>query len=95
MVNYRNFGYSTVVYTMFTLIKEIRDKDIDELSNVLTEWLKHESERLAGICSGNYGPFRLTQRNRKYVHYILARISSWLDRQLTNEVTFSSYVSDR
>ena len=81
MVNYRNIGYSTVVYTMFTLIKEIRDRSIDELRTALASWLKREQERLNGINSGSYG-LVLTQRNRKYIRYILARITSWLDDEL-------------
>ena len=35
MVNYRNFGYSTVSYTMFNHIKDIRDLDAAELAQVL------------------------------------------------------------
>ena len=31
MVNYRNFGYSTIVYTMFNLAKDVRNNDLDEL----------------------------------------------------------------
>lgn len=92
MVNYRRSVYSTVVYTMFTLIKKIRDLTTDELRRVLVGWLQSESERLDGICSGHYGPFGLTQRNRKDIRYILARITSWLDRRLATGVTFSEYV---
>ena len=35
MVNYRNFGYSTVSYTMFNHVKDIRDLDVAELAQVL------------------------------------------------------------
>ena len=91
MVNNRNIGYSTVVYTMFTLIKEIRDRPIDELRTVLASWLEREHERLDGIRSGSDGPFRLTQRNRKYIRYILARITSWLDGELGTRTTLTEY----
>lgn len=92
MVHYRNIGYSTVVYTMFTLIKEIRNRSIDELRTVLASWLNREHERLDGIRSGSYGPFGLTQRNRKYIHYILARITSWIDGELATGKTFAEYI---
>ena len=39
IVNYRNFGYSTVVYTMFNLIKNVRNRPIDEVRGVLAQWL--------------------------------------------------------
>lgn len=35
MVNFRNFGYSTVVYTMFNLMKGVRNRPVDELRGVL------------------------------------------------------------
>ena len=35
MVNYRNFGYSTVAYTMFNHVKDLRDLDVAELAHVL------------------------------------------------------------
>ena len=92
MVNFSNYGYSTVVYTMFNLIKEIRDRPIDNLRTALADWLKGERHRLDGICSGYYGAFGLTQRNRKYVYYILARITSWLDCELATGRTFSDYL---
>ena len=90
MVNYRNIGYSTVVYTMFTLIKEIRNRSIDELRTALASWLKREQERLDGINAGSYG-LVLTQRNRKYIRYILARITSWLDDELGTRTTPTAY----
>ena len=92
MVNFRNFGYSTVVYTMFNLMKDVRDQSIDKLRNTLAGWLESEGDRLDGIQSGDYGAFVLTQRNRKYIQYILARITSWLDSELATGVKFSDYL---
>ncbi|MCY4377930.1 MAG: DUF262 domain-containing protein [Spirochaetaceae bacterium] len=92
MVNFSNYGYSTVAYTMFNLIKGIRDSPIAELRETLADWLEGERHRLDGICSGYYGAFGLTQRNRKYIYYILARITSWLDGELATGVTFADYV---
>ena len=74
MVNYRNFGYSTVVYTMFNLIKELRDQPVEAVRSILSGWLESEEERLDGILY-----FGLTQRNRRHIHYLLARITAWLD----------------
>ncbi len=87
MVNFRNFGYSTVVYTMFNLIKSVRNRPADEVRRVLAQWLESEDERLDGIHS-----FRLTQRNRSHIHYLLARMTSWLDNELATGVTFADYL---
>ena len=87
IVNYRNFGYSTVVYTMFNLIKNVRNRPIDEVRGVLAQWLQAEEERLDGLKS-----FRLTQRNRSHIHYLLARMTAWMDGELATGVTFADYV---
>ena len=87
MVNFRNFGYNTVVYTMFNLAKRIRNRSTDEVRDLLAEWLEREVERLDRIQS-----FRLTMRNRKHIVYLLARITAWLDRELETGVTFVDYM---
>ena len=87
MVNYRNFGYSTVVYTMFNLIKEVRDQPVESVRSTLSHWLASEDERLDGILS-----FRLTQRNRSHIHYLLARITAWLDVELGTGTSLADYL---
>lgn len=87
MVNFRNFGYSTVVYTMFNLMKEVRNSTVDGLRGVLGRWLASEPERFDGIKT-----FRLNQRNGSHIHYLLARMTAWLDEQLGTGVRFSDYV---
>ncbi len=87
MVNYRNFGYSTVVYTMFNLIKEVRNQPVDEIRPALADWLAREDEQLDGIRT-----YSLTQRNRRYIHYILARMTAWLDSELGTGVTLTDYL---
>jgi hypothetical protein len=49
MVNFRNFGYSTVVYKMFNLMKDIRNLSVENLRSVLAKWLRSEPERFDGI----------------------------------------------
>ena len=88
MVNYRQFGYSTVVYTMFNLMKSIRNRSIEDIQGILLEWLASEKEQLSGI--ERYG---LTQRNRKHIRYILARITAWLDSELESEGTVFGYLN--
>ena len=87
MVNFRNFGYSTVVYTMFNLIKNLRNRPSYEVREVLIRWLEKEDERFDGIRS-----FHLTHRNRSHIHYLLARITAWLDYELETGRTFFDYV---
>ena len=87
MVNYRNFGYSTVVYTMFNLIKELCDNPVETVRRVLTRFLENEWEVLDGIHS-----LGLTKRNRSYIHYLLARITAWFDDELGTGTTLVDYL---
>ena len=87
MVNYRNSGYSTVVYSIFNLAKLVRRKQLEDVLSVLTRWLGGEEERLDRMEH-----FGLTQRNRSHVRYVLARITSWLDDQLGDQGTFVKYM---
>ena len=87
MVNSRHFGYSTVDYTMYNLIKEVRNQPIDEIRHVLTRWLESEDEQLDGIRK-----YSLTRGNRRYVRYLLARMTAWLDSELGTSMTFADYL---
>ena len=87
MVNYRNFGYSTVQYSMFNLMKRIRNQPLESVKQQLGEWLAGEPERLESLLR-----FRLNYRNRSHNRYLLARMTSWLDEQIGRPGTFAEYV---
>lgn len=87
MVNFRNFGYSTVVYTMFNLVKDIRNLGLDELRDVLADRVADIPESFDGFLN-----FRLTQRNRWHIRYLLARLTSWIEDECEMGMHFPSYV---
>ena len=87
MVNYRNFGYSSVVYTMFNLMKTIRDRSVDELPQLLIDWLATEEEGIEGLKH-----LRLTQRNGSHIRYLLARITSWIEIETNQTDNFCEYM---
>ena len=87
MVSFRNFGYNTVQYTMFNLIKDIRDLDPGELADIL-------GTRVADL-EGDFsavGSYRLHQRNRNHVKYLLARLTAWLEYESGGTTTFADLV---
>lgn len=88
MVNFRNFGYSTVVYTMFNLAKDVRNRDLDELRDVLADRVADLPESFGGAQT-----FRLTQRNRSHILYLLARMTSWIEGECGVGVGFAEYVN--
>lgn len=90
IVNSRNYGHSTVVYAMFNLMKDVRNRTTGELREILAGWLDSESEGLDGLLT-----FRLNRHNRKRVHYLLARMTAWLDGQLETGRTFTDYFLEK
>lgn len=88
IVNYRNFGYSQMVYAMFLLCKEVRDRDLDELSALLRARLQQTEESFDAVTN-----FRLHQRNGSLVRYMLARLSSWVDARCSTGHTFQAYMN--
>ena len=74
--NFRTLSYSSLVYGMFLLLKEIRDKSVPELVDLLTARVQDMQETFAT----NNG-FRLHQQNRWQVHYLLARITRHVEKQ--------------
>lgn len=87
MVNFRNFGYSTIVYTIFNLARDLRDRGLDELREVLADRVADLPERFEGVEN-----FRLTQRNRSHILYLLARMTAWIEVRSGRENRFPMYM---
>ncbi len=85
-VNFRKFGSSSIRYTMYSLVKEIRGKDIDSLRTFLQARLNQMEESWDGICG-----FRLHGQNRRFVKFLLSRISGFIDQKSGASTNFSTY----
>lgn len=88
MVNYRNYGYSTVAYTMFNLIKDIRDLDLQELADVLGARVAEMEGDFSGVAN-----LSLNMTNGNRIKYLLARMTAWLEARCEKTVTFADLVS--
>jgi uncharacterized protein with ParB-like and HNH nuclease domain len=88
IVNYRNFGYSTVAYTMFNLVKDIRDLDVGELSDVLGLRIAEMEDKFGAVAN-----LQLHRRNGHHIRYLLARMTAWLEQKCGGTLTFSELVS--
>jgi Restriction Enzyme Adenine Methylase Associated/Protein of unknown function (DUF1524) len=87
MVSFRNFGYNTVQYTMFNLIKDIRELDPAELADTLGARVADLEDDFSAVSS-----YRLHQRNSSHVKYLLARLTAWLENECGGTTTFSDLV---
>jgi uncharacterized protein DUF1524 len=87
-VNFRTLDYSSVVYTMFNLMKDIRGLDVPSLVQVLKEKVARMEEKFDGMSR-----FYLNLWSKRYIHHILARITAHIEEQSNMPHNFSVYVS--
>lgn len=85
-VNYRKFGQTAIKYTMFNVIKKIRNKDIEKLNSNLTDEVKNIEEKWNEVPE-----FRLHGMNRKFVKHLLSRISCFSDNLMGKTTTYETY----
>jgi uncharacterized protein with ParB-like and HNH nuclease domain len=88
IVNFRTLRYSSIVYTMFSLMKDIRNLDLPTLAQTLKAKVAEMEQTFDDISE-----FYVHQQNRRYVHYLLARMTYHIETQCGVESSFESYVS--
>ncbi|GAG76123.1 unnamed protein product, partial [marine sediment metagenome] len=87
--NFKSIAYSNMQYAMFLIMKEIRLKDIPELSNLLYKRLSEEN-----INFKSNKNFRLHQQNKFYVHQLLARITEYIEVNSGLPSRFKEYIAE-
>lgn len=85
-VNFRKFASSSIRYTMYTLVKEIRRTGVHELKAILKRKLDEMEESWIGVQN-----FRLHGQNRVFVKFLLSRITSYIEQQSGVNSSFEKY----
>jgi uncharacterized protein with ParB-like and HNH nuclease domain len=85
-VNFRKFGASSIRYTMYSLVKELRGQDLDSLQALLRLKLAEMPENWDGMAG-----FRLHGMNRYFVKFLLSRITGFIEQQSGASTNFSTY----
>jgi uncharacterized protein with ParB-like and HNH nuclease domain len=85
-VNFKKFSSSSIRYTTYMLVKEIRDKSLEELHEILAKKLDTMDQTWDGLRT-----FRLHGQNRRFVKYLLARISAFIDKNAGRNESFETY----
>ena len=85
-INFRTFGATSISYTMYTLVKELRDKSLDELRTILTGKLESMEQPWDG-----FRQFRLHGQNKAFVKYLLSRLSGYVDELAGESTNFINY----
>lgn len=73
--NQRTLGQSSLRYTMYSWVKEIRNKPVKELAQILKEKIDDFDVSLDGIYR-----FTMNQQNKRFVKYFLGRLSAYVDK---------------
>ena len=85
-INFRSYTASSIAYTMFNIIKAIRNKSYDEMVGIL----KERTEDL-DIAAG-MNDLRLHGQNGPFVKYFLCRITSYIEEQSGMGNNFKKYM---
>jgi hypothetical protein len=85
-INFRNFGATSIRYTMYSLVKELRNKSLEELQALLQAKLESMEEGWAA-----FNRFRLHGQNKYFVKYLLSRLSGYVDELAGENTNFTHY----
>jgi uncharacterized protein with ParB-like and HNH nuclease domain len=85
-VNYRKFGQTSIKYTMFNIIKLIRNNNLEKLGKNLTTEINGIEQEWDAIWE-----FGLHGQNRKFVKHLLSRITSYIDNLVGKSTTYVTY----
>lgn len=87
-LNYRTLSYDSIRYAMFTLMKEIRNKDIPELTQILKNKILNSQEKFDAIRQ-----FELSDYYKRFVHFLLARMTQHIEQKSGIASRFEDYIN--
>jgi uncharacterized protein with ParB-like and HNH nuclease domain len=76
-INYKGSSQTFLRYTIYTLVKDIRNTTIDELRAILKERLISSKESISEIDK-----FFYNNGNRKFIHYLFARCILYVENKI-------------
>lgn len=85
-INFRKFSANSIRYTMYNLVKEIREKDVHELKQILSKKLSEMQESFDGM-----NEFRLHGQNYRFVKFLLSRMTAWIEKKAGMDTSFITY----
>lgn len=88
-VNQRTLGQSSIRYTLYSLVKEIRNKSVEDLKEILGRKIIEQEENLDGI-----GDFTLNQQNKRFARYFLSRLTQYVEFGSGMNSDIDTYMSD-
>jgi uncharacterized protein with ParB-like and HNH nuclease domain len=91
MLNKKSINQSSIRYFIYSLVKDIRNKGLQELKNILSFRLNEMSEKIEGIDNFNY-----YSADKKFIHYLFARVIYYLENQVfKKDISFDDLMVTR
>ncbi len=93
--NYVRVGYSSTSYAMFLLCRDIRQKPLDELVEILEAKLANDDVSFDGWPTKDRKGIEglaLNQFSRRYIYHMLARLTAYTEFQSGRPDLFDKYV---
>ena len=85
-INFRKFAASSIRYTMYSLVKEIRGKDLESLCSLLSAKTKELDDGW-----NEFENFRMHGQNKRFVKFLLSRITAYVEQGAGITTTFQTY----
>ena len=89
-LNRSNVSASSIRYTMYTLVKDIRRKSVEDLTSILAGRLTALDDDGKDLLEGAQNFFWHGQ-NRKFVKFLLARITAFIEHESGMQTDFAFY----
>ena len=87
-VNRRNYSQTGIRYTMYNLVKEIRNKEPEELLVIFKKKVSEFEENLSGMRT-----LILHGQNKRFIKFLLARITTHIEKESGIPTKFNDYIS--
>ncbi len=89
-INYRTLGSSAIRYTMFMLMKDIRETSIDDLTQILKSRISEMEETFNGLAD-----FGMHQQNKYFIKFFLSRITQYIEEKSGINTTVENYMNSK
>ena len=89
-VNNTRYQQSSIRYTMYSLTKDIRNKGVDELTEIFKDRILKMEYDLSGVVS-----LKLNGQNKNFIHFLLAKITSHIEKASGLIYSFDEYMGSK
>ena len=87
-INYRSYSHGSIRYTMYSLVKEIRGKSVEELAKIFKEKASQFDVNLNGFTN-----LKMHGTNKRFIRFLLARIITHIEKKSGINSKFEDYIS--